>query len=195
LREAYNGARQVAYALAGAIKNMNSAQAFRFVFGEMNYCSGKCKSGLDLNGYYGRTAWPNIAFNTGAMTGRLVAHELGHALDQRIYANDGYITQDWRPLKMILAGIYSGNNFVTGGSPDNYNRYNGKYAPENGYLSDSIPNQYHSRDVSGWNNPDDDFADIFQNWAYESFADNPTGSALYNWANTNMELWVSHAGG
>gem|GEM_PF-6351733 len=94
------------------------------------------------------------------------------------------------PLQLLADGIFDANgNLIT----ESGNRYNGRSAPENGYYCDSYVGecQYHSKDVDDyWNDPSEDFADIFMNWVFDSFYPNSAGAALYNWTETNMATWL-----
>ena len=42
------------------------------------------------------------------------------------------------------------------------------------------------------NTPNEDFADMFLNWAFDSFADDPMGEARYAWMEENMADWIEH---
>lgn len=40
----------------------------------------------------------------------------------------------------------------------------------------------------------EEFADMFLNWAFDSFVDNAAGDARYNWVNDNVETWLGLLG-
>jgi len=41
-----------------------------------------------------------------------------------------------------------------------------------------------------WKKPPEEFADLFLNWAHKTFAQNPAGTARYDWMENNMDSWV-----
>jgi hypothetical protein len=98
-------------------------------------------------------------------------------------------------------GVFDINKkFVTGDKNGSYDRGN------DGFLGDDFfywqtPNrvftgyQWHSRSEKG-NNSIEDWADIFQNWVFDSsFADNDAGNALESWVDSYMPNWIKLANG
>jgi len=175
----------VASALA-RVSGQAATTIFKQAFGPMTFTIRN-----DIR-YFGIASNGNIDFQAGRVTARLTAHELGHSFEMHMKANNGGVYADDHPIVMLIRqGIYDANgNLVTGKGLSN--RYNGLFAPNNGYYCDSYIGecQWHSRDVNDWNNENEDWADIFMNWAFGSFAPNPAGDALYNWVETNMVSWL-----
>jgi hypothetical protein len=158
--------------------------AFNKGFGPIVYNSSN-----DLGGWYGIGNDGTISVLAGQVTYRLVLHELGHSFEKHIWARDGgmYKGTD-NPIQMLVDnGVYDvNNNLVTGKG----NRNNDMNAPDNGYWSDDIPDQYHPRSMEDGDNTNEDWADMFLNWVDKSFYPNPAGNALNNWITTNMSEWI-----
>jgi hypothetical protein len=193
LREAYNGARQVAYVLAGAIKNMNSAQAFHYTFGNMTFCSGDC-NGIVLGGYYGISSGSTIALNLSHLSGQGVAHELGHSFETRVYDSLGSNVTG-APVNM-LAAIGNAIKDLRGRHVSGYDPNAGTFVRTmEGYGDCGLICSYHPLDMMPeGDSAGEDYADMFMNWAYGSFANdtNGAGSARYNWINDNIAHWIGH---
>jgi RHS repeat-associated protein len=182
---AYLGVSDLGSALS-RVSGQAATTIFRRAFGRMAFTLRN-----DME-YFGRGWEGNIELQAGRVTSRLVVHELGHSFERRLVVNAGGIYTDDNPVVMLIReGVYDASgNLVTGHGGSS--RYNGYEATDNGYYCDSYIGgcQYHSRDVPGWNNEYEDWADIFMNWTYGSFFPNPAGDALYNWTETNMAAWL-----
>jgi hypothetical protein len=50
------------------------------------------------------------------------------------------------------------------------------------------PWQQNTKDEDG-----EEFADMFLNWVFDSFANDPAGAARYNWMDENMADWIYYA--
>jgi RHS repeat-associated protein len=182
---AYVGVDYVASALS-PYTGVGGESSFKQVFGPMLFITD-----MNLGKWFARTSNGLIRFSPGNVTPRLTAHELGHAFEKHIWAqNGGTYANTNNPVQVLATeGIYDANeNFVTGKG----NRNNGLYAPINGYWSDNYQDewQWHPRNMEGGNNNFEDWADIFLNWAFNSFVPNPAGTALYNWVDIHMNEWV-----
>lgn len=155
---------------------------------------------------------------------RLVVHELGHVFWYHLaikfatrngYEIGTYISDPLHPAKLLKQGIYeldgrfvkngSGGNFVTG-YDDITNTYKRNGGSEYGYKGDDYyyssggytyitGYQWHSENMEGGNSNDEEWADIFQNWVFNSFANNNAGSAINDWVNTYMPKWLEVATG
>jgi hypothetical protein len=69
-----------------------------------------------------------------------------------------------------------------------------------GYQKEREPYMYHGPDNwDDWNSNADhvarneDFADMFMNWTFNSFDQNSAGLARYSWMTTNMSSWINQA--
>jgi RHS repeat-associated protein len=193
LREAYNGVTKVGYALSGVMKNMNSAQAFKYVFGSMKFCSGDC-DGYKLGGYYGISHGSTILFKPEVLTGYGVAHELRHSFETRVYDSLGKNVSN-APVNMLTAHgnelLDLFNNHVTG-----YDSNAGTFVRTMlGYGDCGLQCAYHplNMDDDG-KTAGEDFADMFMNWTYNSFSSDPNGAgaARNDWINRNMADWISY---
>jgi hypothetical protein len=121
-----------------------------------------------------------ILYVPGRITERLIVHELGHVLDLQEFRTQ-------RPSRLLWQnGVYDETGRLVTGTHTGgiYRRYAGRRSPDNGYRSDD----WHD----GWQlHPGDplcteDWADMWLNWVYRSFVDNPAGRALYHWVNARM---------
>jgi len=55
------------------------------------------------------------------------------------------------------------------------------------------PYQWHPKSMDGGNTAAEDFADIFQNWVFSSFAHNESGNGINDWMNKWMPVWMQVA--
>jgi hypothetical protein len=51
----------------------------------------------------------------------------------------------------------------------------------------------HPADEDGGQSPIEEFADMFMNWVYDSFAHDIAGQARFDFMTTNMVDWISSA--
>jgi hypothetical protein len=149
-----------------------------------------------LNDWFGIASDGRIRFKPGEVTPRLTVHELGHAFEKHMKAQDGgNYSGTNNPVQLLIDyGIWDTNgSFVTGARNGRYDRNGGRNAPQNGYWSDDYRDewQWHPRNMTDGNNAYEDWADIFVNWVNNSFFPNSAGKALYDWAETNMSVWAS----
>lgn len=120
-----------------------------------------------------------ILYVPGRLTERLIVHELGHVLDLQEFRPNRPSRQLWQE------GIYDGATLITGTHTRGvYHRYAGRQAPDNGYRSDDWRDgwQLHPGEPSCT----EDWADLWLNWVYRSFADNPAGRVLYAWVDEKI---------
>jgi hypothetical protein len=126
---------------------------------------------------------------TGAMW---AAHELGHAFNIATKQEGEF----WGPGYIDLAreGVWVNGTRIAGNTnPISYSDNNTYVRTADGYrpgLAVGINGPYQQntrRDVG------EDFADMFMNWAFSSFADTNAGVARYNWMDNHMSTWISLA--
>ncbi len=156
---------------------------------------GRLEFSLDSNmKYFGQADRGYNSYKPGRVTPRLVAHELGHSFERFMHAADGYVYAGTdNPVQLIgQDGIYDVTGTLVTGLGQRYGAY--QDAPFNGYMCNSYVGecQYHSKDVPGWDNPNEDWADMFMNWVFNSFSSKPAGNALYDWIESNMVDWLQN---
>ena len=100
---------------------------------------------------------------------RLIVHELGHALQHSRYNDNS--TGPYGDLKKPENAIIDDRGaWVTGQHPEPP-QSDGKFERTFlGYKSNQIPDVYHGVEYDDWNSPNEDFADMFMNWVYNSSA-------------------------
>ena len=182
---AYLGVYDVGSALSG-ISGSPDTVAFKNSIGPMTFTIKN-----DMN-YYGWTTNGNIDFKFGVVRPRLVAHELGHSFAFNIDAAVGEYDM-LNPLEILrVFGVRDADGKLVTGPAGH--RYAGLGAVENGYCSNSYLDecQYHSIDLldPASLTEDEDWADMFMNWTYNSFVDNKAGRTLNKWMNGQMSFWV-----
>jgi hypothetical protein len=161
---------QALYALtASAGSGATLTDVFNYVFGQVNV---EVNSSLAA----GSCFWNEnvLGCNTAAsIGGRLFAHELGHIFNAR-FGGVPY-------LVLGLADIRDdGNKQIAGRYPGG-----GYLRTFDGYIGDYVFNDDPLK-------VGEDFADMFGNWAYKSFLNDPrgAGAARYAWMATHIRIWV-----
>lgn len=136
--------------------------------------------------YFAYSQHEVIWFEWGKVDLHFAVHELGHVFDQ-------HVLQKQPSKELWKNGVWTPSGIQVTGSVGNayYNRCMGKRAPANGYNSDGLPDMVHYRKLENFNEAHEDFADIFMNWVFNSFAPNDAGLALYNWMEVNIPLWLN----
>ena len=166
-RGVYFGVTQVASGL-GEASGQSSVNAFTQAFNKVDVTiepiTWMAEAGYNSTGGH-------IEIRPGVtITPRQMAHELGHVFEKHIYFDNGSVYAGTNnPVQMIASqGIYDsfGNLMTIGG-----NRNNGVAAPDNGYCSDSWQDecQWHPVSLVDGQTPQEDWADIFMNWSFDSF--------------------------
>src|SRR5690606_5254258 len=202
-----------AIVVSGALSkhtNLSTQDSFQAVFGKLTFERSTSNPGNgDVWAQYGTGT---ITFYAGATQWTtLVAHELGHAFNARI-ANNGGVT----PYSTLAQnGIFTNNGEQIAGNMAGYtvpgtgftcgNRGNQQCFGENmNGVRVAIPANHYWRTKSGLgfdhgygSTPNEDFADIFANWATNSFTNDGYGygEARSNFMTTNMSEWVNSAMG
>ncbi len=187
--EALRGVQSVATSL-GRVMDQDSKLIFQKAFGTITFCSGDC-FGYSLNGYYGRSFGSTIAFKPNNLTPELVSHELGHSFHTKVYDSLGKDVGK-SPYNMLSSSeiVDKNGNHVTGLQYGNFSRTMDGYN-----ISCGLKCSYHPTTMMpGGNTPDEDIADMFMNWAFDSFDgdDNGAGTARFQWMNVNMARWISY---
>jgi hypothetical protein len=122
------------------------------------------------------------------MTRRFLAHELGHIFNANL-GNAGQITPYSDLGHTTILDDIGGH--VTG------IKQNGWQRTMRGYTAPGVPAVYHGQEdwPDSWNTPSENFADMFLNWACNSFNYSSdvlgAGHNRYNWMATNMSTWIS----
>lgn len=129
---------------------------------------------------------------------RWMVHEFGHLLQHSRYAdrNQGPYGALGDHEITDFSGVH-----VTGPNPNKGGIFERTML---GYLSDRIPEVYHgSGNYDDWNSNDDytarneDFADMFLNWVYDSFDKrsiaNGAGIRRFEWIDQNIGTWIDNA--
>jgi hypothetical protein len=170
---------------------------------------------LEIAGYNslgslsGQWADGKVKLDSGEITARLVVHELAHAFASRVYDTLTYRLGgdvERSPVNILSnTRIYAAGKLITGLSLDGgrFDRY-GKNdtedyaAPDNGFLGDyqNDPDQWQVHPLGmepDGNTAGEQYADMFLNWTYSTFAGNSAGFALNSWMTSNMSEWVSIA--
>jgi hypothetical protein len=173
----------VGYALWGYVGN-SPWEAFQLVMGNVNFVFDK---GRQIDGW-AITEIDTITFDNSINTDRAsaasimrnVAHELGHVLDVR--TGLGGSGSMWTTIKdaegKYVTGINNEGNWIR---------------TDYGYRSDWYPDQMHPANEIGGQSTIEEFADMFMNWVYDSFAQDAAGQARFDFMTTNMADWISSA--
>jgi hypothetical protein len=187
-------------------------QAFQKMFGNPTFTlkeSGETEKWSCSGGGYGMRCEP-LARNR--MSPQLTAHELGYSFNARITNNiqgdlsvygSAAVPEDilefstrkryLQPYEILhrstITAESNGNIIhVTG-----INDMGVFERTDNGYRSTGMPWEQHGMSMDKYGNtPNEDFADMFLNWAFDSFADDPMGEARYDWMEENMAEWFEH---
>jgi hypothetical protein len=152
---------------------------------------------------------------------RLLVHELGHALVQTRYLGSRAPYSQLRYAQIVddYPDALGGPRWVTGthptwsdcqsnpnlqkecaatnktdlSAPDSYGKFE---RTGRGYLSTLSPDLYHGSNWPDWaTSPNEDFADMFMNWAYNTFDYNVeaynAGVKRYDFMERNMLAWIT----
>jgi len=129
------------------------------------------------------------------------AHELGHAFNYALYPN----TTDNRSygqgiIDLALEGVWVKGERIAG-------NVKGMYAVDVDPVTGEV---YYLRTSAGYRSGlysvdggpyqqnatsavSEDFADMFMNWTYDTFAANDYGDERYYWMDSHMSTWISLA--
>ena len=190
---------RVGYKFADTLNNgMTAWGAFRGVYGTLTFALSS-----ETQEYWAQYGGGTITYYAGAQQwATLTAHELGHAFNARIANNSGttpYNTlfnqgiwlDDGRQLAGYMRGhTVSGTGFTCNGQKCVDSE--GNPIPANHYWRQNDGFGFsHSKDLTA----NEDFADMFGNWAVGSFPNDDAGVARLNFMTTNMSEWIHSAMG
>jgi len=147
---------------------------------------------------WGHASYGSVQFSESHVSMRLVAHELGHVFQFDIYTNLTYHIRggsvESSPVNMLAAKpIRDSHGVSLNWSAGGYDRFGGFPPKQAGYDAERLPGLFHPPPMEGWNTPDEDFADIFLNYADGGFSNTEAGEALEAWMSTNMSEWITYA--
>jgi len=173
---------------ACSAKSATDVEVYTAVFGNQNF---------NVNGT--GAAWMCGASPTGFFCSsgnndinpRLVVHELGHTFNSQ-----------YDPLRKspyaVLGSSTTSINTAQGLWVTAFHSVNGEWKWDrsfNGYASNGAPSVYHgSATWDDWNTVHEEFADMFMNWAFDSFTVDQAGygQARYAWMSSNMGYWLNN---
>lgn len=139
------------------------------VFGELHFRQVVYETGWNYNCYADLVCYGPYDFLTNPLAKGLLIHELGH----RFMNNTGYV---WEDMAYSL-GYYEGDTYihVSGFNPETY-RF--ERTPR-GYPLQGAPYEQHGCLSPYYHTYQEDFADMFMNWALGSFSDDEAGRLRY----------------
>ena len=155
-------------------------QAWQAVYGSVTvtWVEQRRGYGAQTFGYRNTIEFYNDAFTVRTLGFHVQhpLHEFGHLFAWHADRQQPY--RDLQNTQIIVGGeqIAGGNIRTAHGYQPGYRR------------GMSLPWQQHAGACCG-----EDFADMFLNWALNSFANNPAGAARYDWMNANMPRWIALA--
>lgn len=190
------GAIVVAGALS-AYTGLASIDSFSAVFGSLTFVRS-----TQNPAHWAEYGQSTITFFAGAKQWTsLVAHELGHAFNAAISTTGGVTPYN----TLYNNGIFDDDGIKISGYVPNYTVSGTGYTC-NGQCFDSdgtpIPPNRYRRSENGYGfqhnrtpSPNEDFADMFANWATRRFTNHDHGRAMLNFMTTNLSEWVNNATG
>lgn len=183
------------------VYNISKSNQLRFI--KMSDTGTGCASGPHLIKCH-----PEYNLDNGP---RVIVHELGHVLHQNNPARNLYgdllisenaILDD---LGQWVTGMHpSGPDCQNNNDPNSSlgircaatsgNQYRSFERTFLGYTGERNPHVYHGKGFDDWNTANEDFADMFMNWAYNTFdysADaNSAGTKRYDWMDERMSPFI-----
>jgi hypothetical protein len=162
----------------------SAAEAFSTVFGYIAATFSGGGNGCDASSGTG------FVCGTGTDSDpRLYVHELGHVFAGRdpTDANPNSTLGNSVIVDALGRTVWRG-----------YRAEDGYIRTMLGYVSNGAPNVYHGElEWTDWNSSDnyiarnEDFADMYMNWMYNSFSDDSAGNSRYAWISSNMNRWIN----
>jgi RHS repeat-associated protein len=162
---------------------MSVFSAFRYVFGGVNFehVSYACAEGC-----WGQAMGPDSVRIYGAATNyldpRLAVHELGHVFNARAEAAMANFESNYGGNRDNTP--YAALNATFSGLDPNYANFPRRDDYENGFAGPPFGWQQ-SKDLT----PNEEFADMFIGWTYNTWGNNPAGSSRSNWMNETDHMW------
>ena len=173
-------------------KSATDVEVFTAVFGNLNFnVDGKSAAwmcGARSDGFSCSSDGNGRDINP-----RLAVHELGHTF------NSQYNALGISPYSVLSSASIktSQGTWVAG-----FHSVNGEWKWDRnpdfaGYSSNGAPGVYHgSATWSDWNatgiGVGEEFADMFMNWAFNSFTADAAGQARNSWMSSNMGYWLNN---
>jgi len=147
------------------VTGINEYYVINEVFGELHFRQIISDSGWNYNCYASLTCYGPYDFLTNPLAKGLLVHELGH-----IFLNN---TGDvWEDLAYSL-GYYEGNTYIhVSGLNPKTNRFERTPC---GYPLQGAPYEQHGCLSPYYHTYQEDFADMFMNWALDGFTDDEAG--------------------
>lgn len=169
-----DGVRELSLTLS-KITSMQPDDVFDCLVGQITFEAVKALPGR-YDGYVAPGVTDRIKLRIGKVTKSLVIHELGHIINDRVQG-------EGKPAFILSKyGIKTiSGKMVTGPYIGGYSRHMGRYAPKNGYITDTYPHHYHSRRMKDGNSPMEDWADMLLSLVTDNFTDDEAGQALRGW--------------
>jgi hypothetical protein len=176
-------------------KSTTDVEVFTTVFGDMTFKVHGTSAGWMCAANSGGFNC-SAASNGGDINPKLAIHELGHTFNS-VYDPKGilpYVT----PYGVLgSASIYTAQGIWVAGLHTVDKTWKWDRNPGfDGYTSNGVPGVFHgSATWSDWNAPGiavgEEFADMFMNWAFNSFSRNSAGQARYAWMSSQMGSWLN----
>ena len=195
-----SGAWQVASVLfkAGGGQFASMQEAFLAVFGgQVTFHKTGTTSDKEAMGEAVRKGFINVYDHDTALTGETTgsmwaAHELGHAFNIATKQEGEFWGQGY--IDLAQEGVWVGKDRIAGNiypqsysDDDYYIRTADGYRPGL-YSRNGGPYQQNNISAAG-----EDFADMFMNWSFNSFAHDDYGTARYSFMDDHMSTWISLA--
>jgi len=160
------------------------------------YCTGHGGEVACTPRAYDRISPQTIAHELGHTFNARVANNLGSGLDMYGDDNDEYIRRlQIDPYEVLrdteITAQVDGETLHVSGP----NAVGAFERTDHGYATLGTPWQQHSLrwgDGDGGNTPNEEFADMFLNWAYGSFTDDPAGHARQAFMEGHIEDWITY---
>lgn len=172
-------------------KSTTEVEVFKAVFGDLKFnvngTSSAWMCGASANGF-------SCSAGSGRdIDPRLVVHELGHTF------NANYNSLGVTPYAALgSASITTAQGMWVAGLHYVDEVWKWDRNPDfAGYYSNGAPAVYHgSATWDDWNSPGvavgEEFADMYMNWAFNSFTVDSAGQARFAWMSSNMGQWLNN---
>ena len=151
------------------------------VFGELHFRQVVYDTGWNYNCYASLVCYGPYDFLTNPLAKGLLVHELGH-----IFLNNAGVV--WEDMAYSL-GYYEGDTYihVSGLNPET-NRF--ERTPR-GYPLQGAPYEQHGCLSPYYHTYQEDFADMFMNWALDGFSDDEAGRLRYEFMDNFVRNKIS----
>ncbi len=124
--------------------------------------------------------------------GMWAAHELGHAFNAATRQSGEFWGQGY--IDLAQQGVWVGEARIAGNLiPESYSNNDNYIRTSYGYRDGLITENGGPYQQNNSPFVEEDFADMFSNWAYNSFASGNEGDARYGFMDNHMANWISLA--